>query len=130
MLVEPYWALRTGSVPFWTVFNTRRSLRGLEEYLDRVPDYEEIRLTLFSHGVESVGLAGADEWARVLDRATKVGSFLGTDPAAFPRDFAVFARVRRDLTRVRGRQPMPPRMRWRKAAERLDDADGVELLKG
>lgn len=127
MLVEPYWALRTGSVPFWTVFNTEPSLRVLEEYLDRVPDYEEIRLTLFSHGVESVGLAGADRWARVLDRAVKVGSFLGTDPSAFPRDFAVFARVRRDLARMRGRRPMPPRLPWREAAGFLDDTEGVEL---
>ncbi len=129
MLVEPYWALRTGSVPFWTVFNKEPSLRNLEEYLDRVPDYEEIRMALFSHGVDSVGLARAEEWARVLDRATKVGSFLGTDPSAFPRDFAVFARFHRELTRVRGRQPMPPPMRWPEAAESLAGADGVELVK-
>ncbi|WP_159941690.1 MULTISPECIES: hypothetical protein [unclassified Nocardiopsis] len=129
MLVEPYWALRTGSVPFWTVFNKEPSLRNLEEYLDRVSDYEEIRLALFSHGVESVGLARAQEWARVLDRATKVGSFVGTDPSVFPRDFAVLARFHRELTRVRGRQPMPPPMRWSEAAAFLAEADGVEVLK-
>lgn len=128
MMVEPYWTLRTGSVPFWTVFNKEPSLRALESYLDSVPDYEEIRLSLFSHGVESVGLARADEWARVLDRATKVGAFLGTDPSAFPRDFAVFAKVRRDLARIRGRQPMPPQLRWEEVADSLTEFDEVEVL--
>lgn len=128
MLVEPYWALRSGSVPFWTVFNKEPSLRALEDYLDRSPDYEEIRMGLFSHGVESVGLARADEWRAVLERATKVGSFLGTDPSAFPRDFAVLFRFREELSRVRGRQPMPVRMTWQEAAESMAGADGVELV--
>ncbi|HIY41642.1 MAG TPA: hypothetical protein H9836_10985 [Candidatus Nocardiopsis merdipullorum] len=128
MMVEPYWTLRTGSVPFWTVFNEEQSLHALERYLDSVPDYEEIRLSLFSHGVESVGLAHADQWARVLDRATKVGSFLGTDPSVFPRDFAVFAKVRRDLARVRGRQPIPARLRWEEVADLLVEFDQVEVL--
>ncbi|GAA1110249.1 hypothetical protein [Nocardiopsis metallicus] len=129
MLVEPYWALRSGSVPFWTVFNKEPSLRALEEYLDRSPAYEEIRMGLFSHGVESVGLARADQWQAVLDRATKVGTFLGTDPSAFPRDFAVLFRFREELAKVRGRQPMPVRMPWAEAAEAMTGAPGVELIE-
>lgn len=128
MLVEPYWALRSGSVPFWTVFNKEPSLRALEEYLDHAPDYEEIRMGLFSHGVESVGLARADEWRGVLDRATKTGSFLGTDPSSFPRDFAVLFRFREELSRVRGRQPMPVPMEWSEAADALRRAEQVELV--
>ena len=129
MLLDPYWTLRTGSVPFWTVFNKEPSLRALHDYLDRVPGYEEIRMILFSHGVESVGLARASEWAEVLERATKVGSFLGTDPSAFPRDFAMFARARRELDQVRGRQLMPPPLRWSEAEDSIRAFDEVELSK-
>ncbi|RKS06983.1 hypothetical protein DFP74_2633 [Nocardiopsis sp. Huas11] len=128
MLVEPYWALRTGSVPYWAVFNTQPAQRALAAYLDRSPDFEEIRLGLFSHGVESVGLAGAADWARVLERATKVGTFLGTDPERYPRDFAVLFRFRRELARVRGRHPLPEPLSWEEAARTLAGEPGVDVV--
>jgi hypothetical protein len=129
MLVEPYWALRTGSVPYWAVFNTEPSQRALADYLDRSEDFEEIRLGLFSHGVESVGMAGAADWARVLDRATKVGTFLGTDPEHYPRDFAVLFRFRRELARVRGRQALPEPVTWDEAEESLKGEPGVDVVR-
>jgi hypothetical protein len=43
----------------------------------------------------------------VLQRAGKVGSFLGVDEQAFPRDFATMARYHRALAQVRNRYPMP-----------------------
>lgn len=107
ILLEPWWALATGSVPFWMVFNTEPSLAAIHRYLDAAGPFAEIRLTLFSHGVESVGLAGIGRWRTVLDRATKVGSFLGVDEQAFPRDFATLARYHRALAGVRRRYPMP-----------------------
>jgi len=61
-LLEPYWALRTGSVPYWTTFNTERSLASVEAYLDGAEPYDEIRAMLFSHGVESVGLPSIERW--------------------------------------------------------------------
>lgn len=64
----------------------------------------------------------------MLDRATEVGSFLGTDPSIFPRDFAVFAKVRRDLARVRGRQPVPAQLRWEEVADFLTEFEQVEGL--
>jgi hypothetical protein len=33
ILMEPYWTLRTGSVPFWTAFNAQPSAENLERYL-------------------------------------------------------------------------------------------------
>lgn len=51
LLVEPWWTLRTGSVPFWTVFNTEPSRQALLRYLDQGDPYDEIRLILFSCGV-------------------------------------------------------------------------------
>src|SRR4029450_13636290 len=56
ILMEPYWTIRTGSVPFWMVFNTEPSLRALTSYLRDAPSFDEVRLTLFSHGVDSIGL--------------------------------------------------------------------------
>jgi len=107
-LQEPYWALRTGSVPFWTVFNKEPSARALEEYLQHRAPFDEVNLTLFSHGVDSVGLVPIDRWARLLGYARKEGRFIGVDTDAFPRDFAVYARFYTELKRrVRARYPLP-----------------------
>src|SRR5205814_241746 len=61
------WTLRTGSIPFWMLFNTEPSARALAAYLDRAGRFDEIALMLFSHGVESVGLAGIERWRALLD---------------------------------------------------------------
>jgi hypothetical protein len=34
---DPYWTLRTGSVPYWMVFNMQPSLEALNRYLDDRP---------------------------------------------------------------------------------------------
>ena len=107
LLLEPWWTLRTGSVPYWTVFNTEPSRQSLLSYLDGTEPYDEIRLVLFSHGVESVGLASVADWRHALDRARKIGVFTGVDTGAYPRDFAVFARAHRELSRIRHLYPMP-----------------------
>jgi hypothetical protein len=53
---------------FWTVFDTEPSRRALLSYLDgAATPYDEIRLMLFSHGVESAGLASIPAWEEVLD---------------------------------------------------------------
>jgi hypothetical protein len=109
-VLEPWWALRTGSVPYWMVFNTEPSRRSLLSYLDdgaAADPYDEIRLMLFSHGVDSPGLATVDGWREALARARKIGAFTGVDTRAFPRDFACLARAHRELSRVRTRYPMP-----------------------
>lgn len=106
LLLEPWWALRTGSVPFWMAFNTEGSHRALREYLD-TRSFDEIRLMLFSHGTESIGLAGIDDWRELVDRARRRGELLGVDPRAFPRDFAGLARAHRELSRVRPCYELP-----------------------
>jgi len=108
ILLEPWWTLRTGAAPFWMVFNKEPSLAALERYLDHTEPFDEIALTLFSHGVDSVGLPSIERWSAVLDRAQSVGRFVGVDRAAFPRDFAVFLRFHRELASISARRPMPP----------------------
>jgi hypothetical protein len=107
ILMEPYWTIGTGSVPFWMVFNTEGSLGAVERFLDRRA-FDEIYMMLFSHGVESVGLAPIAHWRRVLERARRHGAFVGLDPQAFPRDFAIFVRYYDALLKqVRARYPRP-----------------------
>ncbi|GAA3742940.1 hypothetical protein HDA32_003214 [Spinactinospora alkalitolerans] len=127
LLMDPFWALRTGSVPYWCVFNTESSRAALNGYLDAAGPFEEIRLMLFAHGTESIGLAPIGAWQEVLDRATKVGSLLGADPRRFPLDLAVLGRAQRDLRRVRRTWPLPRPAPWREAEEFLDTREELAL---
>jgi hypothetical protein len=109
ILMEPYWTLKTGSIPFWMVFNTEGSATACARYVDSRPAFDEMYLMLFSHGVDSIGLASIPEWDRILRRARGHGAFLGVDPQAFPRDFAVFTRYHAALRRgIRARVSPPP----------------------
>jgi hypothetical protein len=59
------------SLPYWLMFNTTPSLAPAEHYLNEVEPCDEIRWLLFSHGVESIGLAPIDAWKRFLRRSRK-----------------------------------------------------------
>ena len=108
IVMEAYWATRTGSVPFWMVFNKLPSAESLETYLDEREPFDEIYMMLFSHGVESIGLTPIERWRRLLGRARERGAFVGVDEQAYPRDFAVFVRYYFDLKRkLKSRYPMP-----------------------
>ncbi len=109
ILMEPYWTIRTRSVPFWMVFNTEGSWRALEEYLDQAPPFDDLLITLFSHGVDSIGVVPIREWRRLFSRARTRGDFIGVDEAAYPRDFGVFVRYHFDfLRKISARHPSPP----------------------
>jgi hypothetical protein len=109
VLMDPHGALRQGMVPFWTVFNVEPSADALEWYLDRAaPSYDEIDLMLFSHGVESVGLAPIERWRTIMGRARE-SRLLGVDERAYPKDFGTVARYHPALRRLPGpRYPAPP----------------------
>lgn len=108
ILMEPWWVLRTGSIPFWMVFNKEPSFEALARYLGDHGPFEEIFLMLFSHGVESAGLVRIERWRELLAQATRRGDFLGVDPERFPRDFATFIRYHTDFRRkIPARYGMP-----------------------
>jgi hypothetical protein len=73
VLMAPWFALRSGSVPFWLTFNTEPSAAWLERYLDRAEPYDEIAMMLFAHGAQSIGLAPIERWRRLLARARRHG---------------------------------------------------------
>ncbi len=54
-LNAPWWALRTGSVPYWMFFNEENSMHRLVEYLDAREPFDDIVLSLFQNGVETIG---------------------------------------------------------------------------
>ena len=110
VLIEPWWTIRTGSVPYWAAFNTRSDAELLEEYLENAEPYDEIRATLFDHGVESAGLASVDRWRELLGRARNGHGFVGVDAGEYPYDVETHVRYHRDLPdEIDARYPhLPP----------------------
>lgn len=121
ILVEPWWALRTGSVPYWCSFAVEPAAQALDEYLAASGPYAYIHAMLFSHGVPSAGLAPIERWRELLGHALAGASFIGVDPGAFPRDFAVLRRYHTELPRrIPTRQPMPAPMPVERVQEWLE----------
>jgi hypothetical protein len=106
-VMEPYWCLRTGTVPYWAVFPTGESLRRSREYLQSAEPYDEITAALFSNGVKSIDQAGPDRWRELFSLAKNGGRFLGQTESAFPYDFAVFSRYQREIQKLQPQYPLP-----------------------
>lgn len=107
--VEPWWAPRLGAVPYWTIFGTEPSWRRLLDYLRNVPEYDDIRIALFSHGTFSIGMATGSEWQGLLSYARHGGGFVGVDPRIFPLDIRTIVGFHRDVSRLDepGEAPAP-----------------------
>lgn len=107
-LVQPWWALRTGSVPYWMTFNALPDVESVENYLDVADPYDGIDLLPVSNGVRSAGQATVERWRAVLSRAEKHGRFLGVSPAKYPADFGTYYRYHADLPgAIPDRHPLP-----------------------
>jgi hypothetical protein len=128
--VEPHWALRTASVPYWMAFSIERSLARLATWLDSQDRFAEIRMTLFPHGIDSEGVARPEHWRPVLDRASKLSSLLGASEDRFPHDPGALVRYHHHLTRIRHRFDRPRPLALSRAEALLGDlgpAHGVTL---
>ncbi|GGN31655.1 hypothetical protein GCM10010109_52060 [Actinoplanes campanulatus] len=107
MLLDPWWTLRTGSVPYWTLFPVRPSLDRLHRYLDGADTYDFMHLGLFCHGVGSPGSVSAAEWRDLLGRAGVKGAFAGVSPRRYPADPGTFFEFPRALRTIPQRHPLP-----------------------
>ncbi|MDQ2077196.1 hypothetical protein [Marinimicrobium sp. ABcell2] len=128
--MEPYWALRTGSVPFWMKFNMEPSVECVEKYLDNSEPFDEINLMLFNNGVEAAGFPQIDRWKKVLERARRRGRFIGVRPDLHPRDFGALARYHTDMKKLAPRYPIPgplPLKRFTDFMQRSDREYAVKL---
>lgn len=123
-LMDPWWTQRTGSVPYWTPFNGESSAEALERYLDRTDPYDEIYLLAFSNGVQSAAQASIDRWRKVLDRARRTGEFIGMDPEAYPRDFAVYTRYHKAIPeKIPSRHALMPPLPMKRFEVFMDRAE-------
>lgn len=120
-LLDPWWALRTASVPLWLTFAVERSAARLERHLSESPPYAEIRVTAFPHGIESIGSPGADRWRQLAGRGRHIGELVGIDADAYPRDLGAFLRFHADLRAIPHRHDMP---------DPLTIAEAERLLRG
>src|SRR5690606_30097193 len=86
-LMDPFWTLKTGCVPYWLAFNGKPSAEYLKDYLDKSEAFENIYLLPFSHGIDGMGLASEEYLKSLLSRAQKKGEFIGAEPGKYPFDF-------------------------------------------
>ncbi len=108
VVIEPWWTLRTGAVPFWTHRPVEGALDAVDAYLRSRDPFERIEVMLASPGVEAAGLAPVERWRALFARAQRGGELIGTDERAFPRDFAVFHRYHEEIARkIPERHPLP-----------------------
>jgi hypothetical protein len=107
IVMDPWQAVSTASIPYWMLFNVEPSADRLESYLQDAPSYDEIYLMLFSHGVDSIGVASIERWKSMLQRARKHGRFVGVNEKKYPKDILVYLRYNRGLRKIQGRVPMP-----------------------
>lgn len=110
IVMEPWWTLRTASVPWWALFGIEPSADRLERYLAASDPFEEVGIMLFNHGMEGAGFAPIDRWRRILRHATGSGFFIGVDEEKYPRDFAAFKDYHVAMRRLRPRHPIPERL--------------------
>jgi hypothetical protein len=126
VLHDPVAALRGARVPFWTVFPVEPSLERTRRYLAGnaagnaagAAPYRDVGVLLFSHGVDSIGLARPEEW-RALPGGARL---VAVSERRFPADFPVFARYGSELRRDRPRFPLPGE---RLPLTVLDDVDAA-----
>lgn len=120
VVMDPLLTLRTGQVPYWALFGTRTSLDRLRAYLDATAPFDDIRLTIFPHGVRSADLPELPEWQEVLGRATRHGQLTAVSPVHYPRHFRTIAGFHRELSRL-PRVPALPPLGWDAARQYLAD---------
>jgi hypothetical protein len=111
LLLDPLLAMRTALVPYWALFGVKPSLERLAGYLSSAAPYDDIRLTVFPHGENSIGLPGIGEWQAVLDSARQHGQLIAIEPAHYPRHFRALSGFHRDLSRL-PRAPALPPLSW------------------
>jgi hypothetical protein len=118
LLMDPLLAIRTGSVPYWALFGTRPSLDRLAGYLSGTAGYDDIRLSIFPHGTESIGLPSISDWQAVLGHARHLGQLLAVEPSHYPRHFRALSGFHRELSRL-PRIPEAPPLDWGAAQQFL-----------
>lgn len=128
---EPSWALATRTVPLWLTFGTEPSLDTFSKYLATGSGFEEILITLFSHGVRSAGYAAADRWLQVAAERGVRAELVDVDPDKWPVDFATLSTYADTLYNRKPPGDFPPPLPLASAAaavNRFGSGAGVEWM--
>ncbi|HET6654742.1 MAG TPA: hypothetical protein VFH57_00725 [Gammaproteobacteria bacterium] len=120
LVTDPWLTIRKGAAPYWTLFGTRPARDRLLRYLRDTERWPDVRLTLFSHGIDAIGDATGAEWAAAFQYATRSGSFIGVNPKYYPVDLRTPAGFHHDLKRLPDSQPVPAPL----TLEELDEFAG------
>lgn len=109
VLADPWRAINTAAVPFWTFFSVQPALRSLEAHLDSGPRYRAVDLLLFQHGVRSPGIAEPERWMAAIRRRGATPRLLALHEHKFPHDIATLGRYGPALAGLpTARRPWPP----------------------
>lgn len=118
LLMDPVLAMRTGLVPYWALFGTQPSLDRLADYLASTTRYDDIRLAVFPHGAESIGVPSVGKWQEVLHSARQHGQLIAIEPGHYPRHFRALTGFHRELSQL-PRVPALPPLSWDTARQYL-----------
>jgi hypothetical protein len=110
ILTQPYWAMRTSSVPLWLVSTSERSVERLRDYLDQSEPWAEIRLVLYQQGTRSMGLAPLERWREQLARAQRRASTMALPPGQHPASPVTAVSLERAFARLEPQLPLPAQM--------------------
>ena len=124
IVMEPFLTMVKGLVPFWMVFNTQRSAASAEGYIDKNNHYDNIYLTLFANGIESIGLAPIERWRSLVNKATHYGTFVGVNEEMYPKDFGVFLRYNQELKRLANDYPALASISTEEISDFINSKDG------
>lgn len=107
-LLDPWWTLATGSVPFWNRFHMQVSFDVLSEHLASAEPYDEILISLFSHGLVSPGLVDTAQWGNLAASHARVrGEVISVDEQKYPSDTGVPFRYQEALKEAGPQRDLP-----------------------
>ena len=125
---EPYWTLRTGSVPYWMFFSVDVATELLEDYLKSAPPFKEIYLSMLSHGNKTPDETSVEAMNALFSYATRTGGFIGTDPEKYPKDIGVYARYTQDTQATIAQRYPVPRLTMEQLAEFIRQTKDTHAL--
>ena len=102
VLVDPWRAVNTGIVPFWTFFSVQPALAARDAHLSSSPRYRDVHVLPFQHGVDSQGIATPADWAAVIRRHGASPHFPGLSLRHHPHDIGLLGRYGSALRRLPG----------------------------
>jgi hypothetical protein len=105
---QPWHVLRSGAIPFWTVFAVERCAAAAERWIRDAGPFRCVDVALFNHGVASQGLAAICRWQALTYAGDEPGKLLGQSASRFPADFAAFARASAAFRRLPDGPPWTP----------------------